>query len=79
MLKTERMTELHCLNLDNNEMHRLIGAQLSSKLNEQEKLDMIENEYNIPISKKFREDVSIMCNLSTGIEERVCKSDIRLK
>ena len=52
------------------EMHRLIGALLSSELKEQEKLDIIEHEYNIPTSKEFREDVRIMCNLSTGIEER---------
>lgn len=52
------------------EMHRLIGALLSSELKEQEKLDIIEHEYNIPISQEFREDVRIMCNLSTGIEER---------
>ncbi len=52
------------------EMHRLIGALLSSELKEQEKLDIIEYEYNIPISQEFREDVRIMCNLSTGIEER---------
>ena len=51
-------------------MHRLIGALLSSELKEQEKLDIIEHEYNIPISQEFREDVRIMCNLSTGIEER---------
>ena len=52
------------------EMHRLIGALLSGELKEQEKLDIIEHEYNIPISQEFREDVRIMCNLSTGIEER---------
>ena len=52
------------------EMHRLIGALLSSGLKEQEKLDIIEHEYNIPTSQEFREDVRIMCNLSTGIEER---------
>ena len=52
------------------EMHRLIGALLSSELKEQEKLDIIEHEYNITISQEFREDVRIMCNLSTGIEER---------
>ena len=52
------------------EMHRMIGALLSSELKEQEKLDIIEHEYNIPISQEFREDVRIMCNLSTGIEER---------
>lgn len=52
------------------EMHRLIGALLSSELKEQEKLDIIEHEYNIPISQEFREDVSIMCNLSQGTEDK---------
>ena len=52
------------------EMHRLIGALLSSELKEKEKLDIIEHEYNIPISQEFREDVSIMCNLSQGIEDK---------
>ena len=52
------------------EMHRLIGVLLSSGLKEQEKLDIIEHEYNIPTSQEFREDVRIMCNLCTGIEER---------
>ena len=52
------------------EMHRLIGALLSSELKEQEKLDIIEHEYNIPISQEFREDGSIMCNLSQGIEDK---------
>ena len=33
-------------------------------------MDIIEHEYNIPISQEFREDVRIMCNLSTGIEEK---------
>ena len=56
-------------NVEKYEMHRLIGALLSSELKEQEKLDIIEHEYNIPISQEFREDVRIMCNLSTGIEE----------
>ena len=55
---------------DKYEMHRLIGALLSSELKEQEKLDIIEHEYNIPISQEFREDVSIMCNLSQGIEDK---------
>lgn len=54
-------------------MHRLIGALLSSGLNEQQKLDIIEQEYNIPVSQEFREEVKVMCNLSTGIEERATK------
>ena len=55
---------------EHDEMHRLIGALLSSELKEQEKLDILEHEYNIPISQEFREGVSIMCNLSQGIEDK---------
>ena len=32
-----------------------------------EKLDIIEKEYNIPLEDNLREDVSVMCNLSQGI------------
>ena len=55
------------------ELHRLIGTLFSNELNIQEKLDIIEQEYNIPVNKEFREDVNIMCNLSTGIEERAAE------
>ena len=48
----------------------LIGTLVSNKLEEQEKLEIIEQEYNIPISNEFREEVTTMCNLSDGIEER---------
>ena len=52
------------------EMHRLIGTLLSEKLQEQEKLDILEHEYNIPVSKGLRKEVSNMSNLGEGIEER---------
>lgn len=48
----------------------MVGTLLSSELREQEKLDILEREYNIPISKEFREDVRRMCNLSVDIEEK---------
>ena len=54
----------------NYEMHRMVGTLLSSELREQEKLDILEHEYNIPISEEFREDVRSMCNLSVDIEEK---------
>ena len=55
---------------ENYELHRLIGTLLSDKLKEQEKLEIIEREYNIPINRELREEVTTMCNLSDGIEER---------
>ena len=57
-------------------MHRLIGALQSTELKEQEKLDIIEHEYNIPISNEFREDVRILCNLSTENEEKTTEKYI---
>ncbi len=51
------------------ELHRLLGALLSKKLSVEEKLDIIGNEYDIPIEENMRKDVSVMCNLSQGIKE----------
>ncbi len=43
---------------------------LSKELTIDEKLDIIGTEYDIPIEESFRKDVSVMCNLSQGIEEK---------
>ena len=51
------------------ELHRLLGALLSQDLSVSEKIDIIGNEYAIPVEKEFREDISIMCNLSQKIKE----------
>ena len=52
------------------ELHRLIAALLSSELGKQAKLTILEDEYNIPTTEDFREEMSVMCNLSEGIEEK---------
>lgn len=52
------------------ELHRLIVALLSNQLNEQQRLAILESEYNIPINTDFRKDVNVMCNLGQGIEDR---------
>lgn len=54
---------------EKNELHRLLGALLSKELSVDEKLDIIENEYNITVEDSIRKDVSVMCNLSQGIKE----------
>ena len=55
---------------EKHELHRLLGALLSETLKEEEKLDILKNEYHIPMEKSIEEDVKVMCNLSDGIEER---------
>ena len=52
------------------ELHRLLGALLSAKLNVDEKFDIIENEFDIPLESNIRKDVNDMCNLSQGIKEQ---------
>ena len=52
------------------ELHRLLGALLSDKLSSDEKLDIMEKEYDIPIEEDLRKDVGEMCNLSQGIKEQ---------
>ena len=55
------------------ELHRLISALLSNEIEAEEKLNMIELEYQIPVSEELREEVNLMCNLSEGIEERAAE------
>ena len=54
----------------NYELHRLLGTLLSNELTAKEKLNIIGNEYDIPIEEKFRENEDIMCNLSQGVKEK---------
>ena len=55
------------------ELHRLIGALLSSSIELNEKLEIMEREYNLPVNSDFRRDVNVMCNLSEGIEEKAAE------
>ncbi len=58
------------------ELHRLLGALLSSKLNVNEKLNIIGNEFQIPLEEDIREDVNEMCNLSQEIEEKAFENGL---
>ena len=58
--------------------HRLLGALLSQDLTANEKIDIIGNEYEIPMEKDFREDVSVMCNLSQKIKESRIEAGIEI-
>lgn len=46
------------------ELHCLLGALLSKEFTIDEKLNIIGNEYGIPIEESLRKDVNVMCNLS---------------
>lgn len=48
---------------------RLLCAMFSNELSQQQKMKIMEQEYHIPMEENFKEEVSIMCNLSQGIKE----------
>jgi hypothetical protein len=54
---------------ENYELHRLLGTLLSKSLTQNEKLNIIGNEYDIPLEDEFRKELGSMCNLSQGIVE----------
>lgn len=51
------------------ELHRLLGTLFSMELSVKEKLNIIENEYDIP-QEEIGKEVDVMCNLSEGIWEK---------
>jgi hypothetical protein len=51
-------------------LHRLLAALFSSGLSVDEKLNIMETEYHIPLEDNTRKEVSIMCNLSQGVLEK---------
>ena len=63
---------------ENTRLHRLLGTLLSQNLSVNEKLNIIGNEYDIPMGiKDFREDVSVMCNLSQKIKKLELRQELR--
>lgn len=61
------------------ELHRLLGALLSDSISQNEKLNIIEKEYNISIENDIREEVYSMFNLGEGIEERaIIKNTVKI-
>lgn len=52
------------------ELHRLLGVLFSNELSADRKLDIIANEYDIPVEEKIREEVVEMCNLGQGVYEK---------
>ncbi|MCM1468649.1 MAG: Rpn family recombination-promoting nuclease/putative transposase [Alistipes sp.] len=61
---------------DKYELHRLLSALLSMELSVNEKLGIMEKEYNISVDDRIREDVEAMCNLSQGIRENATNNAI---
>lgn len=52
-----------------NHLLKLMNVLLDSKMEAQEKENIIQNDFNIPMTEEVRNEVKNMCNLSEGIFE----------
>ena len=52
------------------ELHRLLCTLFLPEIPQEERITILENEYDIPVEENFRKDVNVMCNLGQGIEDR---------
>jgi hypothetical protein len=55
----------------------LLSALLSNELEESEKRTVLEKKYNIPMTQALEKEVSKMCNLSKGVEEKTILENIK--
>jgi predicted transposase YdaD len=49
---------------------KLLDVLLSSERKPEEKKKILENDFSIEMTKSLEREVSIMCNLSKGVEEK---------
>ena len=55
---------------EDKKLHRLLGTLFSETMTSEEKLQILEMEYGIPMDYEMREEVSEMCNLSEYFIQR---------
>lgn len=55
---------------ESNALHRLLCTLFSEKMTSDSVLNILAEEYNIPITDRLGEEVNDMCNLGEGILER---------
>ncbi len=70
---------LVCLNDDTRENHALVdvlSTLLSETLTAQEKREILEGDYRIPLTREVDEEVHSMCDLSYGVLERGIRQGI---
>ena len=56
---------------------RLLDVLLAANIQPEIKKNVLEDEFSIPISQSFEQEVSGMCNLSKGVLERGRKEGIK--
>ena len=57
---------------------RLLDVLLSADKKAKEKKEILENEFQIPMTEKMEAEVEYMCNLSDGVEQRGLEKGIKI-
>ena len=60
------------------ELLRLLDVLLSSDKKAKEKKDILEKEFQIPMTERIETEVEHMCNLSDGVEQKGIEKGIKL-
>ena len=60
-----------------NELLRLLDVLLTSDKDADEKKEILENEFQIPMTERLETEVEFMCNLSDGVEQRGIEKGIQ--
>lgn len=47
-----------------------MGVLFADKMTKEEKIEILEKEYQIPMDEKLEKELEIMCNLGQGVLER---------
>ena len=63
---------------EENELLRMLDVLLSSEMHADEKKEILENEFQIPMTERMETEVEFMCNLSDGVEQRGIQKGIKL-
>ncbi|MBQ2282751.1 MAG: hypothetical protein II250_01085 [Agathobacter sp.] len=63
---------------DNNDLIRMLDVLLSEELPAKDKKEILEQEYQIPMTEEMEEEVEQMCNLSDGVEQRGIEKGIKI-
>ena len=71
-----------CLSKDENETEnellRLLDVLLSPDKKVNEKKEILQNDFQIPMTEKLEEEVKYMCNLSDGVEQSGIEKGIKI-
>ncbi len=60
------------------ELLKLLDVLLSSEKKADEKKEILENKFQIPMTEKLEEEVEYMCNLSDGVEQKGIEKGIEI-